>query len=158
MMAPLRWISGLVLAASLVSCAPQPVADETTAAATTPDPASATAAAPAEDIASQFVSDLIANATQADEEQSQEKRSLFCTQDSLTVNLGYAKYRGYNNASTGLNYWKGSVPLFSSCLTSLPTLHTTSLGVSLSPFPGPTTPLPSHHHLPYTPTVRHSSV
>ncbi len=141
-MAPLRWISGLVLAASLVSCAPQAVVDETTAAATTPDPATSTAA-PAEDIASQFVSDLIANATQADEEQSQEKRSLFCTQDSLVVNLGYAKYRGYNNASTGLNYWKGSESL-SFFLLSLPspTSPTPPLSVYHCPLSRPTTPPP----------------
>lgn len=101
-MAPLRWIAGLVLAGSLVSCAPQQVPDATTA--TTPDDGST-------DIASLFVADLIANATAAqDEQQAQEKRSLFCTQDSsLVVNLGYAKYRGYHDAATGLNYWKGSV-------------------------------------------------
>jgi hypothetical protein len=106
-MAPLKWIAGLVLAGSLVSCAPQ-VTDATTDA-TTPDDGST-------DIASSFVSDLIANATAAEQEQqAQEKRFLSCTQDdSLVVNLGYAKYRGYHDASTGLNYWKGSEHLASS--------------------------------------------
>jgi hypothetical protein len=100
-MAPLKWIANLVLAGSLVSCAPQ-VPGATIDAATLDDGST--------DIASLFVSDLIANATAAGEQQqTQEKRFLTCSQsDSLVVNLGYAKYRGYHNASTGLNYWKGS--------------------------------------------------
>ncbi|KAK4148784.1 acetylcholinesterase [Chaetomidium leptoderma] len=92
-MAPMTWIAGLVLAASsLVSGVPQ-VPDS----ATTPN-----------DSASQFVSDLIANATRAEQDQAHEKRFLSCSQDSsLVVNLGYAKYRGVHTASTGLNSWKG---------------------------------------------------
>jgi hypothetical protein len=94
-MAPLRWIAGLVLAGALVSCAPQ--------SAGAPDAGSA-------DVADLFVADLIANATQAEQDQqTNEKRLLSCSQDdSLVVNLGYAKYRGYHNTSTGLNVWKGS--------------------------------------------------
>ncbi|KAH6843213.1 Alpha/Beta hydrolase protein [Chaetomium sp. MPI-CAGE-AT-0009] len=94
-MAPVKWIAGLVLAGSLPSCA-----------AEIPDAVTAILDA---DIASQFVADLIGNATRAEQEQqAQEKRFLSCTQDeSLVVNLGYAKYRGYHNTSTGLNYWKG---------------------------------------------------
>ena len=104
-MAPLRWIAGLVLAGSLVSCAPQvDVADPPPAVdATTPNDGSP-------DIGSLFIADLIANATAAaEEQQAAQKRSLLCSQDdSLVVNLGYAKYRGYHDSSTGLNYWKGS--------------------------------------------------
>jgi hypothetical protein len=104
-MAPLRrWIAGLVLAGSLVSCAPQ-TDDSDLADATTTDDGSAA------DIGSLFVSDLIANATAADEEQTAtEKRSLLtCSQDSsLVVNLGYAKYRGSYDSSTGISSWKGS--------------------------------------------------
>lgn len=87
-MAVMRWITGLALAGSLASCSPQ---------IRTPD------------IAGQFVSDLIANATQAEQkQQAPQGRTLTCAQDnSLVVNLGYAKYRGYNDPATGLNYWKG---------------------------------------------------
>lgn len=94
----------LALASKLVSCMPAPT-DEPNE----PVPTDLPSDEPTEDIASSFVSDLIANLTQAEEpETTNEKRGLFsCTQNSLTVNLGYAKYRGYYNASTGLNYWKG---------------------------------------------------
>lgn len=88
-MTALKWIAGLALA-SLVSCAP--------ANAPAPD---------GSDVGSQFVADLIANASQA-EQPAAEKRFFSCSQDdSLVVNVGYAKYRGYHNASTGLNYWRG---------------------------------------------------
>ena len=90
-MAPLTWIAGLALAsaASLASCAP--------ANAPPPDPL---------DTGCQFVADLIANVTQA-EQQAAQQGSL-CSQDSsLVVNVGYAKYRGHHDASTGLNNWKG---------------------------------------------------
>ncbi|KAL2134419.1 hypothetical protein VTI74DRAFT_258 [Chaetomium olivicolor] len=88
-MAPLKWFMTLVLAGSLVSCF-----------------TTINSRQDSTDIASQFVADLIANATLA--EQHQQKRFISCTQDdSLVVNLGYAKYRGYHNSTTGLNYWKG---------------------------------------------------
>jgi hypothetical protein len=90
-MAPLTWIAGLALAsASLASCAPTN--------APPPDPL---------DIGCQFVADLIANATQAEQQAAQQGSS--CSQDSsLVVDVGYAKYRGHHDASTGLNNWKGS--------------------------------------------------
>ena len=95
-MAPLlKWITGLALAGALASCSPHSTRDDSESADT--------------DIASQFVSDLIADVSQADQEQqASQRRSLTCAQDSsLVVNLGYAKYRGYNDPATGLNYWKG---------------------------------------------------
>lgn len=64
------------------------------------------------DIASDFLTSLIQNVTQVEEEQQQQatKRTLSCGQpEALTVNVGYAKYQGYYNASSGLNYWKGCV-------------------------------------------------
>ncbi|AEO68120.1 uncharacterized protein THITE_2117509 [Thermothielavioides terrestris NRRL 8126] len=100
-MCALRWITGLLLAGpALVSCVAQTADPTGTASVPTPD------ASGSADIASQFVSELIANATQAG--QAQEKRNLSCSpNDSLVVDLGYAKYRGYHNATTGLNNWKG---------------------------------------------------
>lgn len=71
-----------------------------------------------ENIAATFVSELISNATQLQEEQKEqveslEKRGLladlFCTQSSnLVVDLGYAKYRGAANTASGVNSWQGS--------------------------------------------------
>ncbi|KAL2270619.1 hypothetical protein VTJ83DRAFT_2803 [Remersonia thermophila] len=99
----LKRLAVLALASRLVSCTPASFVTEDPAPTETPSPEE-----PAEDIASSFVLDLLANLTQAEETQTNEKRSLFtCRQDSLTVNLGYAKYKGYHDASTGLNYWKG---------------------------------------------------
>ena len=93
----LKRLSLLALATSPASCVSTP------SGVPAPDDASV-------DIASSFVLDLIANVTQAEESfHSNEKRFLSCTQDSLVVNLGYARYRGYHDSSTGLNYWKGSV-------------------------------------------------
>lgn len=90
-MAPLKWFTSLMLAGTLVSCSP------------TPD---TTITRRDDDVSIQFVADLIANASQV--EQQQQKRFLSCTQDnSLVVNLGYAKYRGSHNPTTGLNTWKG---------------------------------------------------
>lgn len=55
------------------------------------------------------MSDLISNVTKAETE-LKARNLLTCAQDeSLVVNVGYAKYRGYHNATTGLNYWKGYV-------------------------------------------------
>jgi hypothetical protein len=104
-MAALTWFTGLLLAgSSLVSCVPQAADTTVAASARTPD------ASGSADIASQFVSQLITNATQAEQDvQARVKRNLSCGQNpSLVVDLGYAMYRGYHNATTGLNYWKGS--------------------------------------------------
>ena len=93
----LKRLGLLALAASLVLGVPAPTG------VPLPDDAS-------NDIASSFLLDLIANVTQTEESShANAKRFLSCTQDSLVVNLGYARYRGYHNSSTGLNYWKGSV-------------------------------------------------
>jgi len=68
-----------------------------------------------EDIAASFVSELISNATQLQEqhEGELEKRGiladLLCTQSSgLVVDLGYAKYQGAPDSASGVNSWKGS--------------------------------------------------
>lgn len=56
------------------------------------------------DIASEFLSSLIANASQANvHDSSKDRRS----QSSLQVNLGYAKYKGYYDSASDLNIWKG---------------------------------------------------
>lgn len=56
------------------------------------------------DIASEFLSSLIANASQANvDDSSKDRRS----QSSLQVNLGYAKYKGYYDSASDLNVWKG---------------------------------------------------
>lgn len=58
----------------------------------------------AEDAALSFIREFVANLTEAaDEAQS-------CSQESsMTVDLGYAKYRGYHDEETDLNIWKGLV-------------------------------------------------
>ncbi|KAL3294914.1 carboxylesterase type B [Colletotrichum asianum] len=58
-----------------------------------------------EDAASTFLSELIAT-TQAIEKRSP---NVSCQQSPLAVDLGYAKYEGYSNATSGLNIWKGQV-------------------------------------------------
>ncbi|KAF9871239.1 carboxylesterase family protein [Colletotrichum karsti] len=55
------------------------------------------------DAAATFLEDLIAK-TRALEGSSETG---VCRQTSLTVDLGYAKYEGYTNATTNLNIWKG---------------------------------------------------
>ncbi|KAL2195384.1 Alpha/Beta hydrolase protein [Corynascus similis CBS 632.67] len=106
-MAILKWITGLLLAGFLqvVSCG-----DTSRLAIVPVTSLDATGSA---DLASQFVSELIANATLVCEpkqdQQAHDKRSASSKQDggSLVVDLGYAKYRGHHNNTTGLNYWKG---------------------------------------------------
>ena len=107
-MAGIKWIvsqlvAGLLLTGTLAAPAPQ-----------TPESTSVVAPEPTEgvDLAAQFVQELIINATQAEERQltSKRKRGLGCKSDSkLVVDLGYARYQGYVNATTGLNNWKGYV-------------------------------------------------
>lgn len=55
-------------------------------------------------IASDFLSSLIANASQANVNDSGEK---WRSPSSLQVNLGYAKYQGYYDSASDLNIWKG---------------------------------------------------
>lgn len=107
-MAPLRWIvsAGLLLTSAVAAPSPQAPASSLSAA----PPPEATSQPEVVDLAGQFVSDLIANATQAEEEQlaATRKRLLGCNAgSSLVVDLGYARYKGYADAATGLNYWKG---------------------------------------------------
>lgn len=60
------------------------------------------------DIATAFVADLVHNATQEDSLQTGAAAGKSCGQvKSLTVDVGYAKYEGYHNETTALNYWKG---------------------------------------------------
>ncbi|KAL2194689.1 Alpha/Beta hydrolase protein [Corynascus similis CBS 632.67] len=86
------WIAGLALVGSFASCAPN--VPRSSASDT--------------DIATRFVADVLADVRQA-EQQRQHERSPpdLGHNNPLVVNLGYAKYRGYHDASTGLNYWKG---------------------------------------------------
>lgn len=56
------------------------------------------------DIASDFLSSLIANASQANANDPSEK---WRSPGSLQVNLGYAKYKGYYDSASDLNIWKG---------------------------------------------------
>ncbi|AEO68640.1 uncharacterized protein THITE_2053903 [Thermothielavioides terrestris NRRL 8126] len=95
-MAPKRWISVLVPASTLVLCALLAAG-------------AAAGASDSTDLATQFVADLIANVTGLMQQQQAEvESSRSCSNDDpLVVDLGYAKYRGYHNATTGLNYWKG---------------------------------------------------
>lgn len=111
-MAVPRWITSLLLASPLVSWAAS-AADVTGTVSN--HPAVDTSGAP--DIASQFVPDLIANATNQVCQAEQVPRpthngcsTLLCSSNnsSLVVDLGYAKYRGHHNITTGLNSWKGS--------------------------------------------------
>ncbi|KAK4188596.1 hypothetical protein QBC35DRAFT_189560 [Podospora australis] len=87
-MAIKSWMSGLLLAGSLASALPSNAPRQSSA-----------------DAATIFVNELIANATAEDHP---DKRALTCGQNSnLVVDTGYAKYRGYSDAATGLNHWKG---------------------------------------------------
>lgn len=64
------------------------------------------------DAATGFVQGLVANATAAEQEHLDlVGRGLRTCKASngLVVDLGYAKYQGYSDPSTGLNYWKGYV-------------------------------------------------
>lgn len=100
MTAALKWIACLAVAGSIASSSASPQAAEASPVTRTPA-----------DAAGQFLSDLIANVTEAEQQQrgASQPRLLSCAQDeSLVVDLGYAKYRGYHNSTTGLNYWKGS--------------------------------------------------
>lgn len=110
-MAGLKWIVSAGLLLSGVLAAPSPQAPASSSAA----PAPAASSEPeVVDLAAQFVSELITNATQAEEEQlaASKKRSLTCkAKSSLVVDLGYAKYQGYADPATGLNNWKGSESL-----------------------------------------------
>jgi hypothetical protein len=59
------------------------------------------------DIATNFISGLLSNVTAVlNNPALAEKGGLKCTQ-SLTITTPYAKYQGYFNATTGLNYWRG---------------------------------------------------
>ncbi|KAK1828639.1 acetylcholinesterase [Podospora conica] len=108
-MASLKWIVSAGLLLSGVGAAPSPQApassslDVAPVVETTPLPEGA-------DLAAQFVSELIANATQAEKEHlaASRKRLLSCKAgSSLVADLGYARYKGYADAATGINYWKG---------------------------------------------------
>ncbi|KAK0717527.1 Alpha/Beta hydrolase protein [Lasiosphaeria miniovina] len=68
-----------------------------------------TAAAEAGDVAATFVSELVQNVAEATGHPgAPSKRALTCSPpDSLVVDVGYAKYQGSYNASTGLNSWRG---------------------------------------------------
>ena len=61
------------------------------------------------DIATSFVSELTQNVSALHQDQQEtQKRGLVCSQaSSLTVDLGYAKYQGQQNTTTGVNVWKG---------------------------------------------------
>jgi hypothetical protein len=111
-MAPKRWISVLVPASTLVLCALLAAG-------------AAAGASDSTDLATQFVADLIANVTGLMQQQQAEvESSRSCSNDDpLVVDLGYAKYRGYHNATTGLNYWKGSAHLHSHPHLPLPLPH-----------------------------------
>ena len=63
------------------------------------------------DVASDFLSALIYNATQANVTDAGDRR---LAAKSLTVDVGYAKYQGYYETTSGLNIWKGCVQLISS--------------------------------------------
>jgi carboxylesterase type B len=130
-MAGFKWIAsqiatGLILSGAALATPTPQVSDasvvpgaSTTAAvssATVSVAAPAASSTPEEeeivDFQLQFVQELITNATEAEEKLVGKKRSLFgglsCTQGpNLVVNLGYAKYQGYSDSATGLNYWKG---------------------------------------------------
>lgn len=108
-MASLRWIvsAGLLLTGAVAAPSPQAPASSSLSAAPAPE---VTPQPEVADLAGQFVSDLIANASQAEEEHlaASRKRLLGCNAgSSLVVDLGYARYKGYTDAATGLNYWKG---------------------------------------------------
>lgn len=108
-MTSLRWIvsAGLLLSGAVAAPSPQAPAPSSLNAAPPPE---ATLQPEVADLVAQFVSDLIANATHAEEEHlaASRKRLLGCNAgSSLVVDLGYARYKGYADAATGLNYWKG---------------------------------------------------
>ena len=119
-MARFKWTASHLAAGLLLTGAalatPTPQAPNVSAAASASISAiisSVPSTTPEVDFAARFVQELIANATSAEESLlATKKRSLvgaFCKQDqSLVVNLGYAKYQGYTNSTSGLNYWKGS--------------------------------------------------
>lgn len=84
------------------------------------------------DIAASFVAELIRNATQIQQQleggSSENKKRGLCAQPSnLTVNLGYAKYQGSADTSTGINSWKGFVlPSFFSIFYLFSSMHSQS--------------------------------
>jgi len=86
------WIAGLALVGSFASCAPN--VPRSSASDT--------------DIATRFVADVLADVRQAEQRRPHERSPPDLGHNNpLVVDLGYAKYRGYYDASTGLNYWKG---------------------------------------------------
>lgn len=121
-MAGIKWIlshlvAGILVTGAIAAPAPQQSSDVASSAVSSPPSAvpSATSTlvpdvSPEVDLASEFVAQLISNATQAGEEflSASKKRGLTCgAQSSLVVHLGYAKYQGYSDAASGLNIWKG---------------------------------------------------
>ncbi|KAK0747257.1 Alpha/Beta hydrolase protein [Apiosordaria backusii] len=111
------------------------------------------------DAATEFVEDLIADVTSAHNDH--ETRAPQCTQASiLVVDTGYAKYRGYYDAPSALNHWKGirysqaptgslrwQPPRFPASAPSAPVMnanaygnqcyqHTPSLPFGSAPYPG----------------------
>ncbi|KAK4245812.1 hypothetical protein C7999DRAFT_42707 [Corynascus novoguineensis] len=102
-MATLRWLTGLLIVGTLASCVTR-TADSSDIVGTASSPSQDVTVPEPSDLGSQFVSELIANATDA----VLEERRAACSQDSsLVVDLGYAMYRGQHNKTIGLNSWKG---------------------------------------------------
>ncbi|KAK1756520.1 acetylcholinesterase [Echria macrotheca] len=104
--------TGLLLATSVASAPSPQVSVSPNPSVTVPTSSAGPSAEPSAsvDLAAEFVSQLISNATQTEEQllASTQKRGLFCDADSsLVVDLGYARYQGYTNTSSGLNIWKG---------------------------------------------------
>ncbi|KAK0609243.1 Alpha/Beta hydrolase protein [Immersiella caudata] len=147
-MAGFKWIASRVATGLLLSgaCLAMPTPGVSTTAGV-PVARSASIEQPNVDFQLQFVQELIANATEAEESQLGAKKrsllgSLLCNQASdLVVNLGYAKYQGYSNSATGLNYWKGiryaappigdlrwKAPRFPTPESGLPVRHADSFG------------------------------
>jgi hypothetical protein len=106
-----KWVTASLAAAWAVTgvlAAPAPQATDSSPSGTG---SADTAPTDTGDIAADFVSSLIYNATQLDEEAAPANKRTSSSSgqsQSLVVDLGYAKYQGYSNATTGLNYWRGS--------------------------------------------------
>lgn len=102
-----RWTALVPLMAGAAAIRWPQVTDITVGTRETTAPATSSST----DIAANFVSSLIFNATQIDEAQRTAKRGLKCqlqqSSQPLVVDVDYAKYQGYSNTTTGLNYWKG---------------------------------------------------
>lgn len=111
-------VAGFLLTGALVTAIPTPSPDDPSQTPDTFETSTEGQDGQVNNFAADFVAQLIANATQIDEDlqaSARKRGQLKCkSAPSLVVNLGYARYQGTANTATGITSWKGSehIPLF----------------------------------------------